>query len=208
MEILKKMVLFSFISFTTLTTFFAQEVVPLTAFNYSYTLEYNGEFVKATEAIKKGYNEKSYETNLRAGWLNYEAGYYIESQNYYKKAIRLQPNSLEAKFGFIYPTVALGNMDQVIAQYDKILKIDPQNVTANHQLALIYYEKKDFDAAFKFLKKVVTLYPFGYDALLLFAWTNFQLGKNKDAILLFNKVLLIYPGDKSALEGLSLISED
>jgi len=37
------------------------------------------------------------------------------------------------------------------------------------------------------------------------AWTSFQQGKYREAKVLFNKVLMYSPDDKSALEGLSLI---
>jgi tetratricopeptide (TPR) repeat protein len=207
MEILKKIMFVTLFAFAGFNYNYAQDAAQQKAFNNSYTLEYKGEYAKAVEAIKKGYDEKSYETNLRAGWLNYEAGFYIESQNYYKKAIALKPNSLEAKFGAIYPATALGNMDQVKSQYNAILVIDPQNTTANYRLGLYYYDKKDFPSANKYFEKVVSLYPFGYDALLMYAWSNFQLGKNKEAKKIFNKVLLLSPSDTSALEGLSLIKD-
>jgi len=205
MEILKKIIVATSFALLTLNNIAAQDAAQQEAFNNSYTLEYKGEYAKAADAIKKVYDEKSYEINLRAGWLNYEAGLYTESQNYYKKAVVLKPNSLEAKFGYIYPTAALGNMDQVIIQYNKILEMDPQNTTANYQMGLYYYNKKDFPSANKYFEKVVNLYPFGYDALLMYAWTNYQLGKTKEAKVLFKKTLLVSPTSKSALEGLSLI---
>ncbi|MES2286751.1 MAG: tetratricopeptide repeat protein [Bacteroidota bacterium] len=204
MENLKKIIFITLIAFSSINAIYSQEGSQQEAFNNSYTFEYNGEYMKAVEAIKKGYNEKSYGTNLRAGWLNYEAGLYIESQNYYKKAIALQSNSLEAKFGYIYPATALGNMDQVIAQYKKILEIDPQNTTANYKMGLIFYDKKDFKSAYNYFEKVVDLYPFGYDALLMYAWSNYQLGKNKEAKILFKNAMLLSPYNQSAIDGLGL----
>lgn len=205
MENLKKILFVTLIAFFSLNTINSQEVSLQEAFNNSYTLEYNGEYMKAVEAINKGYDEKSYGANLRAGWLNYLAGLYIESQNYYKKAIALKPNSIEAKLGYVYPATALGNMDQVIAQYKKILEIDPQNSTANYKMGLIFYDKKDFQSAYNYFEKVVNLYPFGYDALVMYAWSNFQLGKNKEAKILFKNALLLSPYSQSAIDGLSLI---
>lgn len=205
MEILKKIMFATSFAIITLNNVNAQDAAIQEAFNNSYTLEYKGEYAKAAEAIKKVYDEKSYEINLRAAWLNYEAGFYTESQNYYKKAVVLKPYSLEAKFGYIYPTAALGNMDQVIVQYNKILEIDPQNTSANYRMGLYYYDKKDFQSAYKYFEKVVNLYPFGYDALLMYAWANYQLGKTKEAKVLFKKALLLSPTSKSALEGLNLI---
>ncbi|MEZ5148220.1 MAG: hypothetical protein R2759_14450 [Bacteroidales bacterium] len=56
------------------------------------------------------------------------------------------------------------------------------------------------------MKKVVNLYPFDYDGLIMFAWTNLKLGKLREAKVLFNKVLMYKPDDSSALEGLSVIN--
>jgi hypothetical protein len=39
----------------------------------------------------------------------------------------------------------------------------------------------------------------------MLAWTNFKLGKTREAKILFNKALLYYPEDSSAKEGLALI---
>jgi hypothetical protein len=39
----------------------------------------------------------------------------------------------------------------------------------------------------------------------MFAWTNYKLGKYKEAKILFQKLLLLSPDDSSAKEGLSLI---
>ena len=183
---------------------YAQTAV-INAFKKSYTLEKKGEFKKAAEELKKVYDEKSYEINLRLGWLDYQAGLFTESASYYKKAVELMPYSEEAKFGLIYPKAALGKWDEVISLYNKILANHPNNTTANYRLGLIYYGQKNYTKAYKYFNKVVNLYPFGYDALLMLAWTNYQLGKLREAKVLFNKVLMYSPNDKSALEGLNLI---
>ncbi len=176
-----------------------------TAFSKSYEFETKKEYTAAVNSLKAIYNKDSYEINLRLGWLAYEAGNNTESVSYYQLAINLMPYSIEAKFGFVYPAAALGNMNQVAEQYSKILEIDAKNTTANYRMGVISYQKKDYQTAFKYFEKVVNLYPFGYDALLMYAWTNFQLGKTKEAKILFGKVLWLYPSDKSATEGLGLI---
>lgn len=175
------------------------------AFESSYAMETKGEYANAVSTMKAVYNENSYEINLRLGWLTYLSGLFTESTAYYQKAIKLKPYSIEAKFGFAYPASAIGNWDQVITQYQEILKIDPQNSLANYRMGSIAYGKKDFASAEKFLEKVVNLYPFDYDSNILFAWTNYKLGKLRESQVLFHKVLLIKPKDSSAMEGLGLI---
>ena len=183
----------------------AQENSVIDAFTQSYYYEKVANFTSAVSTLKKVYAADSYEINLRLGWLTYNAGLYKESMNYYMTAINLRPVSIEARLGYVYPAAAFGNMNSVIEQYNKVLEIAPLHSTVNYKLGYIYYEKKDYVTAIKYFEKVVNLYPFTYDGLLMFAWTNFQLGKTREAQVLFNKVLMLSPGDKSALEGLSYI---
>ena len=175
------------------------------AFKKSYELEAKGEYKQAAKQLKDVYDPKSYEINLRLGWLNYQAGLFSESIAYYNKALDILPYSEEAKFGLINPLSASGKWNEVVNVYNKILEINPKNTTANYRLGLIYYGREKYETAYKYFEKVVNLYPFGYDGLLMFAWTNLKIGKLREAKILFNKVLLYAPDDKSALEGLNNI---
>jgi len=177
----------------------------LAAFKQSYTLENAGNYHQAAEVLKKVYKEDSYALNLRLGWLDYEAGQFMESQAYYNKAIALYQMSVEARLGVVLPAAAMGNWDFVITQYEKILEISPNNSVALYRLGVIYYGRKEYEKAFSYLEKVVNLYPFDYDSVVLFAWTNLQLKKYREAKVLFYQALYRKPDDTSALEGLKLI---
>lgn len=183
----------------------AQSPELIQAFSLSYSQEAAGDYSAAIQTLKKQYDDQGYEVNLRLGYLHYMAGLFSESTAYYQKAISILPMSIEARLGFVLPASALGNWTQVENQYKKILEIDPNHSTTNYRLGLIYYGKKDYQTAYRYFEKVVNQYPFGYDALLMYAWSNFQLGKYREAKVLFNKVLMYSPGDVSALEGLGLI---
>lgn len=54
-------------------------------------------------------------------------------------------------------------------------------------------------------EKVANMYPFDFDAVILLAWINLKMEDYRKAKILFNKSLLIIPGNTSALEGLELI---
>lgn len=206
MEILRKSILSAMIITILTGMSYSQDYEAIqNAFNESYNYEYTGQYSKAIESLKSVYSENSYEINLRLGWLNYMGGFFTESLAYYQKAIDLQPLSIEAKLGYVYPASALGNWEQVKTQYNEILKIDPKNTTANYRLGSIYYGNEDYTSALKYFEKVVNLYPFDYSSLLMYAWTNLRLGKTREAKVLFNKVLMNKPGDESAMDGLNAI---
>ena len=185
---------------------FAQDNAKIiTAFEESYTLENQGEYQSAINKLKNIFDEDSYEINLRLGWLSYQAGFFTESSAFYQRALSLKPMSIEGYFGIVYPEAAVGNWEKVMSYYRKILEIDPQNTLANYRMGAIYYGRADYQTSAKYLEKVINLYPFDYDSVVLYAWTNFRLGKLREAKVLFNKALMIKPNDKSALEGLGLI---
>lgn len=175
------------------------------AFANSYSYQSQNNFIEAIKSINDVTDASCYECFLRTGYLYYASKQHAESEKAYAKAIALKPYSIEAKLGYVLPLAELGNWAKVISTYQEILKIDPQNSTANYRLGLIYYNTANYTEAYKYFDKLINLYPFDYYGLLMQGWTCFRLGKNSDAKILFNKVLMYQPNDSSALEGLSLI---
>lgn len=174
-------------------------------FKQSYTFEKNGDYSDGIAALKEIYDEESYEINLRLGWLTYLSGNFTESLPYYRKCVQLRPLSIEARLGIVLPLASVGNWTEVEMHYRKILEVDPANSLVNYRMGLLNYGREDYQNAFKYFELVVNHYPFDYDGAIMLAWTNFKLGKYREAKVLFNKTLLMRPDDASALEGLSLI---
>ena len=175
------------------------------SFIESYGLEATGNYSNAIDKIIDIYAEDSYDMNIRLGWLYYNLGNYPESEKYYQRSMEILPYSIEAKLGYVLPVSGLGYWDKVIEVYNDILKIDPQNTLVNYRMGGIYYERKEYEKAYDFLEMVINLYPNDFDAVLLYAWTHYQMGKLKEAKVLFNKALLIKPNNASAQYGLGLI---
>ena len=182
---------------------FSQDIQKLqSAFSQSYVFESDKNYVDAIEVIVNVHNDKNYETSMRLGWLYYQNKKYPESVNIYSKAIELKPNSIEAKLGLANAHSAQYNWDAVVNVYNDILKIDPNQVTVNYRLGLIYYNRENFIQAKKYFDVYLNLYPFEFDALSISAWNNLKLGKKDVAKDLFNKALLLYPKNTDSLEGL------
>jgi len=175
------------------------------AFTKSYEYEKSANYNAAIKEVKSVYEANDYFSNIRLGWLFYLGKNYTESIKYYDKAVALKPYSIEARFGAVKPLSAIESWEKVKAHYMQILKIDPQNTTANYWLGVIYYNRKDYVNANKLFEKVVNLYPLDYDSVIMLAWTKLNIGKAADAKVLFNHALTIRPNDASALSGLKLI---
>lgn len=193
---------------TTITfsgTLFGQNKVIAEAFEKSYTFSSKESYRDAINTIKKVYTPSSYEMNLRLGWLSYMGMEGLESIKYYRKAISIMPAATEPRWGLVNVYVALENWVEVEKLYLSILKLDPKNELAHYKLGLIYYYRADYFKAKKYFDVSLNLSPFGYDNMLMSAWTNYYLGNKNDAFVLFNKVLLYSSNDPSALQGLELI---
>jgi tetratricopeptide (TPR) repeat protein len=176
----------------------------LDAFAKSYELSAASNNKGAIAAMKEKYDKSSYFSNLRLGWLTYVDGQHNEAVNYYKIAMELNPASLEAKLGCAFPIEAMGNKNELKTLYESILTSDPKNTAISYKLGNIFYERKDYASALTCYGKVVELYPFSYDGLLMYAWANYQTGKYDESRNLFYKVLCLSPGDRSATQGLSM----
>jgi len=177
------------------------------AFKESYAFEANGLYGSAIDVLVKVYDAGSYEINLRLGWLQYLNKQYQESVDYYNKAINLMPYSVEAKLGLANPLAVLEDWTKLEELYKSILTIDPNNSQVNYRLGTIYYYRPDYPSAFKHFEKVVNMYPFDFSSVNMLAWTNFQLGKTREAEILFNKSLLISPDHPSSLAGLKALKK-
>lgn len=205
MEFLKKILIAVFVLISVQTAYTQNFDKLEEAFNQSYTKENAGEYDRAIDVLKKVYDDKSYAINIRLGWLYYLSGRFTDGLAYYLKAIRLMPQSIEARLGLVYPASALGNWEQVKNAYLEILKIDPGHSVSNYRLGMIYYGREQYATAIRYFEKVANYYPFDYDANLMYGWTCLKLGKYREARILFNNALMVKPGDKSAKEGLSFI---
>ena len=209
MELLRKKISVSLIGLLILAISLnvnAQSQVDLqNAFAESYTFENEGKYSEAIKSIKKYYDIESYEVNIRLAWLSYMSGQFTESISYYQKSITLRPLSIEARLGICCPTSAVGNWEQVIQHYQFIVKIAPNNYTANLRLGQIYMNRKNYSEASKHFDLLISQYPFTYDVMISTAWNYYYQVKLREAKVLFQKVLLIYSNDESATLGLSLI---
>ena len=203
MEILKRS-FFTFLLIWAASGLMAQtNAVLQKAFHESYVNEANKNYTAAINDISPYYSEGNYEVTIRLGWLNYLNKNYVASQTFYLKAINLRPGSIEAKFGYVKPLSFLQSWDKVLEQYLAILKIDPQNTQANYWAGIIYYNRKQYEPATRCFRIVANLYPYDYDGNHMLAWATLMSGKKAEARPIFERALIIKPGDDSCTDGLT-----
>ncbi len=184
---------------------FAQEIseAVITAFSQSYTAETSKEYDKAIGYVKAVYDVNVYEMNLRLGWLYFSKKDYTQATNYYKLAMKLKPNSIEAMLGFVNAAASLQKWEEIFAVYQKILVLDPNNSLVNYRIALMYYYRKDYPNAEKHLQRVCERYPFDYDSVLLMAQVKLASGKLTESKSYYQRALLYNPSNDEIKKVLS-----
>ena len=185
----------------------AQTLKGTEAYSASYSSEAKGDFSRAMSDLQAAKEGNPYAWSLRMGWLNYLAGNQDQSLMYYNEAIKLKPQSVEARLGLAYPTAALKQWDKLGGIYRDVLKIVPYNSNTLYLLGLLDYNLGNYAKAQNSLDEVIKMYPFDYSGVVLQAWACLKQGKYDEARSGFNQALLIKPGDTSALEGLRLVKK-
>lgn len=178
------------------------------AFNNSINLALKGNYQKAIDELINVYKDNSndYLINLRLGYLYYLQKNYDESIKYYQKAVSLtQEKSIEPYLGLTLPLAAKEKWNEIEKIYNKILSLDQNNYTANLRLGQIYFNRKEYFKAERYLLKAFEQYPSEYEPNLYLGWTYFYLNKKSEAKRHFINALMVSENDKSATEGLKLV---
>ena len=179
----------------------------ITHFNASLTHEAKDEYVdalKEMEAIPAD-AKNDYAVLLRLGWVEYLNRKYDLSEKYYRQAVMASYTSIEALLGLTLPLAAKQDWAEVETCYQKVLSIDPENYTAQLRLGQIYLNRGDYSGAAGHLASVLEHYPANYEAVLSSAWNDYGLGRKDEARKLFERALMLSPGDTSAQRGLSSV---
>ncbi len=194
-------------------SFLASAIIPQSSnnkikiFHTSLSFEDSNNYSKALDEMKKIYDDYKgdYLINMRMGWLHYNLKDYNNSKKFYNAALSINKQSIEGYLGLTLPLAALNEWDKVKSAYSEILKLDPNNYTANLRLGQIYLNSGDYNSAKKYLEKVYNLYPGYYEPNLSLGYTYYYLGDSNKAKRLLTTALMLSPGDQLASEGLKLL---
>jgi TolB-like protein/tRNA A-37 threonylcarbamoyl transferase component Bud32 len=91
--------------------------------------------------------------NLRYGWK------WNEAETYFKMAIERDPEFLPAHLGLMNVLINQRRFDEAMTQAQKIKEVDPFSVSSDIQIALIYYQKNDYEQTDRILTDLLQKYP-------------------------------------------------
>ncbi len=191
---------------TTATARAAGEDIP-ELFESSFANEATGNTDKALNDVLKilRLDDRSYVANLRAGWLYYFKGRYLDSVTFYERAEELAPGALEPRLGLMLPLMAAARWKKAETLARAILKKAPHDYLATSRLAFVLYSQGRYKEAETQYRKVLANYPSDVDMMLGLGWTYVKQGRTADARGVFEKVLTIKRENVNARAGLQAL---
>jgi len=120
---------------------------------------------------------------IARGNIEFQKKNYEEALLYYKKALKINPNSWEAYYDMALCKANLGNDTGAINDYSNAAKINPrENVNIYINRGDLYYKIKDFEKAIADYKFAIELNPSNFDLYLALGSSYRNLKNYDDAI--------------------------
>jgi tetratricopeptide (TPR) repeat protein len=82
-----------------------------------------------------------------------------ESNRYITQALSINPELIVARWALAHSLGELGMKDESMAEYKKILAVNPRHAASLHNVALIYYDKKEYQQVIDYATKAVDSEP-------------------------------------------------
>ena len=172
-------------------------------YHQSYRYEKSQNYTDAIRALApviEAYPQ-GYTVNLRLGWLNYLKGAHATARAHYEAAIKIMPDSIEARLGHLLPLLAQERYTDAEAVARAVIRVDPANYYANLRLAFALRMQQKYDAAEDIVIRQLGYYP--TDVSLLTEWGLIKTAKHLPAERIFNDVLTLDPENVTAKAQLS-----
>lgn len=140
---------------------------------------------------------------LRLGWLQYLAGDYERSRQWYEAAVSKAPEAIEPLLGLLYPLLAAEKYAEAEGIARCVLAVDPLNYTASLKRAYALRMQGRFATAEEVSAQLLTRYPSDVSLLLEQALAVHAQGRIEAARALYQRVAMLQPDNPSALAALA-----
>ncbi len=163
---------------------------------YSRVLEAKGEYKQAAALIQPlieaGGDVTEYAL-LRYAWLNYLLHNQEESLRHYQKALKVNPESIDARLGMTLPLMAMHRWNEVEQNAKQILRRSPWHFIAHQRLMAAEEGQRHWGILKKHASELAARYPSSYVPLVFLARAEIWLGDNTAARQAYVRVLRRMP---------------
>ncbi|MEI7972774.1 MAG: tetratricopeptide repeat protein [Bdellovibrio sp.] len=164
------------------------------------------QFATAAQILSRGsqYLPQNYEILRGYGLLELRRNNFQEAVSYFSRALKIYPNDSDTLVLLADALLQVKDFQNAQASALKAIELDP----SAHQGHLIYAEilaaMKGLDTGLRYLQDLIQKFAFTLEYRLGFAELNRKGDRHRQALQVYEQVLLVDPKNKSALLGLSL----
>jgi YVTN family beta-propeller protein len=166
------------------------------------------EYLKRPEDAKQFYDLATNEYSARIQKLTDEAqslqksGDYIESINYVKQILTLEPNNKDGLYLKSFALFNLGRYEESIPAFEKYIENDPDNINVLSHYGRAYLSLNKNDDALKIFNKVIEMDPKNSDAMYYRGLSLYNLHQYSKAAESFEEARNFNPQNSDALTKL------
>jgi len=166
----------------------------------SYQLETEGEYAAATEALAVIIEADSAHefAILRTAWLRYLDGDYNASIRSYRRALELNPQSLEARLGLTLPLLAQQRWREASGVAQEVLALAPWNYYAHLRLMVAEEGQRQWQTLVRHARDAAARYPSDPTILVYLARAESRRGNLSAALAAYAAVLERIPAHEEA----------
>ena len=140
--------------------------------------------------------------HLQIGWLLTEMGDHKLALEYYANANELKPENLNASYGIAKSQQDLGNYEEALNEYRKLLKIDSSAYVAYFNQGYIkQYHQEQLDSAIYYYNELLDLEPTYIHGWYQLGEAYYSEGRNADAARAFSEALRIDENYQPAIDA-------
>lgn len=135
-------------------------------------------------------------------------GNYERAIQEFQTAIKLKPNYADAYHNLGNAYSQVGKYQEALESFNKALEFNPNLWQSYQNIASIYYAKQDYQKSAEYMEKAVSLVPNHPEVLSNLAFVYLQINKKAEAKEIFTNILLAYPDNERAKQGLDEAVKD
>jgi len=171
----------------------------------SYRLESLAQYDNASKTMDKIIDKdrnNDFAVSRRA-WLNYLRGAHNDAISDYRRALEINPQSLDARLGLLLPLIAQQRWREVSSNANMVLKESPWNYYAHVRLMIAEEGEKKWQTLAEHARLVSKRYPSDATIMVYLARAYTWMNNDDDARMAYKKVLERVPGHIEASQYLA-----
>ncbi|HEX6432661.1 MAG TPA: tetratricopeptide repeat protein, partial [Gemmatimonadales bacterium] len=182
--------------------------------SYALEIDYSGAPVKsglerakleARKAIQL--DDTLAEAHTSLGWVTFIYDWdWVEAEREFTRAIQLNPRYSTARQWHAWFLLAMGRLDEALAQARAAVELDPASVSIRRSLGWLQYYAQQYDGALESLRRALAMDPTAEETLRLLGLVYMVRGRYDEAEAAFNEAITLSQSHAMALAGLGQVA--